>query len=131
MRYLLDTNAIIGLLRDDRSPLARRARHEQLDDLATSSIVVQELFFGAFKSRRPGHNLSTFDSLRFQVIDFDRDDARRAGLVRAELMARGMTIGPYDMLIAGHALARSLILVTHNTREFSRVAGLRIEDWEA
>jgi tRNA(fMet)-specific endonuclease VapC len=131
MRYLLDTNVIIGLLHDDRSPLAKRARHEQLDDLATSSIVVQELFFGAFKSRRPGPNLSIFDSLRFPVIDFDRDDARQAGLVRAELMARGTPIGPYDVLIAGHALARNLTLVTHNTREFSRVPGLRIEDWEA
>jgi tRNA(fMet)-specific endonuclease VapC len=111
--------------------LAQRARHEQLDDLATSSIVVQELFFGAFKSRRPGNNLSIFDSLLFPVIDFDRDDARQAGLVRADLMARGAPIGPYDVLIAGHALARNLTLVTHNTREFSRVAGLRIEDWEA
>ncbi len=131
MRYLLDTNVIIGLLRDDRSPLAQRARHEQLDDLATSSIVVQELFFGAFKSERPGHNLSIFDSLAFPIINFDRDDARQAGLVRAELVARGMPIGPYDVLIAGHAVARNLILVTHNTREFSRVPGLRIEDWEA
>jgi tRNA(fMet)-specific endonuclease VapC len=131
MRYLLDTNAIIGLLRDDRSPLARRSRREQLDDLATSSIVVQELFFGAFKSARPGPNLAVFDSLRFPVIDFDRDDARRAGLVRAELASRGTPIGPYDVLIAGQALARDLVLVTHNTREFSRVPGLRIEDWEA
>jgi tRNA(fMet)-specific endonuclease VapC len=131
MRYLLDTNAVIGLLRDDRSPLARRARYEQFDDLATSSIVVQELFFGAFKSQRPDHNLSVFDSLEFPVIDFDRDDARRAGLVRAELAARGTPIGPYDILIAGHALARNLTLVTRNTREFSRVPGLRIEDWEA
>jgi tRNA(fMet)-specific endonuclease VapC len=131
MRYLLDTNAIIGLLRDYRSPLARRARHERLEDLTTSSIVVHELFFGAFKSRRPDPNLAVFDSLKFPVIDFDRDDARRAGLVRAELVARGVPIGPYDVLIAGQALARDLTLVTHNTREFSRVAGLRIEDWQA
>lgn len=130
MRYLLDTNAIIGLLRDDRSPLATRARHERPNDLVTSSIVVQELFFGAFKSARPGPNLAVFDSLRFPVIDFDRDDARRAGLIRAELAVRGAPIGPYDVLIAGQALNRHLILVTRNTREFSRVSGLHIEDWE-
>jgi tRNA(fMet)-specific endonuclease VapC len=131
MRYLLDTNAIIGLLRDDRSPLARRARREHLDDLTTSSIVVQELYFGAFKSRRPVPNLDIFDSLSFLVIEFDRDDARQAGHVRAELVARGTPIGPYDILIAGQALSRGLILVTHNTREFGRVPGLQIEDWES
>lgn len=131
MRYLLDTNVIIGLLKDDRSALARRARHEHLDDLATSSIVVQELFFGAFKSRRPTINLAVFDSLKFPVLDFDRDDARQAGVIRAELSTRGVPIGPYDVLIAGQAVARDLTLVTRNTREFSRVPGLRLADWEA
>ena len=131
MRYLLDANAIIGLLKDDRSSLARRARHEQLDDLATSSIVVHELFFGAFKSHRPTPNLAVFDALRFPVIEFDREDARHAGLVRAELAARGTPIVPYDVLIAGQALSRGLTLITRNTREFGRVPGLRIEDWEA
>jgi tRNA(fMet)-specific endonuclease VapC len=130
MRYLLDTNAIIGLLRDDRSPLARRARYEHPDNLVTSSVVVQELYFGAFKSRRPVPNLSVFDSLQFPVIDFGRDDARQAGLIRAELAARGTPIGPYDGLIAGQALNRGLTLVTRNTREFSRVQRLQIEDWE-
>jgi tRNA(fMet)-specific endonuclease VapC len=130
MRYLLDTNAIIGLLREDRSPLARRARHEHPDNLLTSSIVVQELYFGAFKSQRPGPNLSVFDSLRFSVIEFDRDDARQAGLIRAELARRGTPIGPYDVLIAGQAVNHNLILVTRNIREFSRVSGLQLEDWE-
>ncbi|HWE76603.1 MAG TPA: type II toxin-antitoxin system VapC family toxin, partial [Stellaceae bacterium] len=121
MRYLLDANVIIKLLRDDRSPLARRIRRENLEDLATSSIVIHELFFGAFKSRRPAPNLAVFDALEFPVIEFDRDDARQAGLVRAELAARGTPIGPYDVLIAGQALTRDLTLVTRNIREFSRV----------
>jgi len=130
MRYLLDANAIIGLLRYDRSPLARRARHERLDDLSTSSIVIHELLFGAFKSQRPAPNLAIFDSLKFAVVDFDRDDARQAGLIHAELAVRGTPIGPYDVLVAGQALNRDLTLVTHNTREFGRVPGLRIEDWQ-
>lgn len=131
MPYLLDANAIAALLRDDRSPVALRVRHEPLANLAISSIVLHELFFGAFKSQRRGHNLAIFDALNFTVIEFNQDDARRAGLVRAELAVRGTPIGPYDVLIAGQALARSLTLVTHNTREFSRVPGLRIEDWQA
>jgi tRNA(fMet)-specific endonuclease VapC len=131
MRFLLDTNAVIALLRSNASGPAQRARQELPSDLATSSIVAQELFYGAFKSRRPVPNLAVFDALRFAVIEFDRDDARKAGEIRALLASQGRTIGPYDVLIAGQAVARDLILVTHNTREFSRVPGLQIEDWEA
>jgi len=86
---------------------------------------------GAFKSRHQRHNLDRLDRVHFPVLDFDRDDARQAGLIRAELSARGVPIEPYDVLIAGQAVARDLILVTRNTREFSRVPGLRIADWEA
>lgn len=75
--------------------------------------------------------MAVFDSLKFPVLDFDRDDARQAGVIRAELSTRGMPIGPYDVLIAGQAVARDLTLVTRNTREFSRVPGLRLADWEA
>jgi len=67
--------------------------------------------------------------LQFEVVEFDREDARQAGELRAALAAAGTPIGPY-VLIAGQALARSLILVTHNTGEFQRVPGLRFEDWE-
>jgi tRNA(fMet)-specific endonuclease VapC len=93
--------------------------------------VVHELFYGAFKSRRASHNVALVDALQFPVVEFDREDARLAGEIRASLSARGMEIGPYDVLIAGQAVARDMILVTHNTREFGRVPGLRIEDWEA
>lgn len=70
------------------------------------------------------------EALQFTFLDFDKDDARRAGAVRAELATAGTLIGPYDLLIAGQALSRNLILITRNTREFSRVSGLQIEDWE-
>jgi len=130
MRYLLDANAVIGLLKDAGSKLARRARRERPADIAISAIVAHELFYGAFKSRRAAQNSALIDSLQFAVIELDKEDARRAGEVRALLAAKGTPIGPYDGLIAGQAIARNLILVTHNTVEFGRVPGLRVEDWQ-
>jgi tRNA(fMet)-specific endonuclease VapC len=131
MRYLLDTNVAIALLRDGDSKPARRIRREKPRDVAVSAIVAHELFYGAFKSRRAAENVALIDALQFEVIEFDREDARQAGEVRALLAACGGTIGPFDVLIAGQALARNLTLVTHNTGEFGRVPGLAIEDWEA
>jgi predicted nucleic acid-binding protein/virulence-associated protein VagC len=82
------------------------------------------------QERAGERNVALVDGLRFGVLEFDRDDAREAGEVRAFLARRGTPIGPYDVLIAGQAKARGMVLVTHNTGEFSRVPGLRIEDWE-
>jgi len=130
MRYLLDANAVIALLNDAVSRLARRARREKPGDVAISAIVAHELFYGALKSRRTAQNIALVDALQFSVLEFDREDARRAGEVRAFLAAKGTPIGPYDVLIAGQALARDMILVTHNTDEFRRVKGLRVEDWQ-
>jgi tRNA(fMet)-specific endonuclease VapC len=131
MRYLLDTNAVIALLNDNTSKLARRARREKPSDIAISAVVVHELFYGAFKSRRATQNIASVDALQFAMIEFDKEDARQAGAVRALLASQGTPIGPYDVLIAGQAVARNMILVTHNTEEFERVPGLRIEDWQA
>jgi tRNA(fMet)-specific endonuclease VapC len=131
MRYLLDANAIIALLNDVISPLARRVRQESPEDLAIPAIVAHELFYGAYKSQRRSHNLALLDALQFAVLEFDKEDARQAGEVRALLAARGTPIGPYDVLIAGQALARGLTLVSRNTGEFTRVPGLQVENWQA
>jgi tRNA(fMet)-specific endonuclease VapC len=131
MRYLLDTNAVIAMLRDPASRPALRARQERVGDVAISAIVAHELFYGAFKSRRATHNVALVDALQFQVVEFDREDARQAGEIRAFLAARGTAIGPYDVLIAGQAVARNMVLVTHNTGEFQRAPGLQVEDWDA
>lgn len=128
-RYLFDTNAVIALLNDAESPLGRRARQHRPADICISSIVAHELFYGAFKSRRAVHNVALVDSLQFEVLEFDKEDARQAGQIRAQLALRGTPIGPYDVLIAGQAKARQLILVTGNADEFKRVEGLSIEDW--
>jgi tRNA(fMet)-specific endonuclease VapC len=69
------------------------------------------------------------DALQFPVLEFDQEDARQAGEVRVNLASKGTPIGPYDVLIAGQAKARKLTLVTHNTTEFQRVPGLKVEDW--
>jgi tRNA(fMet)-specific endonuclease VapC len=131
MRYLLDANAVIGLLNNTASKLARRARREKPGDLAISAIVAHELFYGAFKSQRTDRNVALVDALQFVVLEFDKEDARQAGWVRAFLADKGTPIGPYDVLIAGQAMARNMILVTHDSREFRRVPKLRIEDWQA
>lgn len=130
MGYLLDTNAVIALLNDSASRLARRLRRENPANVAVSAIVMHELFYGAFKSKRAKDNISLVDALRFTVVEFDKEDARSAGEVRAFLASKGAAIGPFDTLIAGQALSRDLVLVTHNTREFGRVPNLKIEDWQ-
>ncbi len=130
IRYLLDTNAVVALLRDKDSSAARRLRQHCPAEVGISSIVSHELHFGAFKSRWITHNVALIDGLRFETVDFDKEDSRHAGEIRAALSLRGMLIGPYDVLIAGQAKARDLILVTHNTAEFGRVSELRIVDWE-
>ena len=129
MNYLLDANVVIALLNDRDSRSAHRVRRHKPSDIGVSSIVVHELYYGAFKSRRTTHNVALIDALQFQVLDFDREDARQAGELRAFLASTGTPIGPYDVLIAGQAKARNLILVTSNTDEFRRVPGLRIQDW--
>src|ERR1700719_4213471 len=130
MRYLLDTNVVIGLLNDATSKLAQRTRREKPADIAISAVVAHELFYGAFRSRRAAQNVDLIDALQFTVLEFDKEDARQAGALRAVLASRGTPIGPYDVLIAGQALARNMILITHNTNEFGRVPGLQAADWQ-
>lgn len=128
---LLDTNAVISLVARRSEPLLQRVEASEPGSLAVSSVVAHELYFGAYRSERVAYNLETLRLLftDLAILDFDREDARVAGEIRAELKRRGTPIGPYDTLIAGQAKARGLTLVTNNTGEFSRIAGLRIEDW--
>ena len=127
--YLLDTNAVIAALKGHAGMLAHIKSHAP-QDVAISSIVAHELYYGAFRSERTRENLARVDALQFPVLEFDRDDSRCAGEIRARLASAGSPIGPYDVLIAGQALSRSLILVTRNGREFSRIGEVKIENWE-
>ena len=129
MRFLLDTNAVIAVLNGNPA-LHERLRKRDPQDFGLSVVVAYELYFGAFRSQRRAENLARVDGLRFETLDFTAVDARTAGLVRAELLVAGTPIGPYDTLIAAQALSRDLVLITHNSREFSQVRALKIEDWE-
>ena len=130
LRYLLDTSFCIELLRD-KTPGLRRRFAELSDDLCTSTVVLHELMYGVEKSTKPDENrkrVLEFAS-RLQVLDFDARAADHAGEIRANLTRRGCQIGAYDILIAAHARSLNLAVITGNLREFTRVEGLRCEDW--
>jgi len=128
--YLLDTNAVIGLL-EGQSRLLRNVHGRRPSDFGISAIVAHELYFGAHRGKRAAANLARIDALQFETVPFDREDARLSAAIRAELAARGTPIGPYDVLIAAQARSRDLILITRNVAEFSRIQGLKWEDWES
>jgi tRNA(fMet)-specific endonuclease VapC len=128
MAYLLDTNVVISIIDD---PAGKPARHLKLQppaEVSISAIVVHELYYSSYKSARVDHNLAIVDALQFQILEFDREDAQHAGDIRALLGKAGRAIGPCDVLIAGQARARALILVTDNISEFSRIPGLALEN---
>lgn len=130
MKLLLDTNVVIALIRLDTRVVQRLNQHDP-DDVAMSAICMFELTYGALKSARAAENLKVLGDVGMQALDITTDDARAAGQIRYQLERAGTLIGAYDVLIAGQALARDLTLVTRNTREFARVDGLRVENWEA
>ncbi|HEF5870020.1 TPA: type II toxin-antitoxin system VapC family toxin [Burkholderia cenocepacia] len=130
MKFLLDTNAVIAILKGEPAMLAR-LHAWQPADFGIPAIVAHELCYGAYKSQRAAANVARVEALQFEVVSFDTEDARHAGEIRAHLIAAGTPIGPCDALIAGQARARQLVLVTHDVREFERVPGLQFEDWLA
>lgn len=132
MIYLLDTNACITFLRNHDSTIARRLVALPRDSVVTCAVVNAELYFGAHRSNRAAHSLSLVAAFleNFRSLPFDDAAARIYGKLRADLATQGNLIGPNDLLIASIALTHQATLVTHNTGEFSRIAGLIIEDWE-
>jgi len=130
MRFLLDTNILIALSKQ-RPGLADKLEGIPADTILLSSVVVAEIEYGIAKSGRRQHNRRVFDALLsgFRVVPFDAAAARLYGPIRAHLERRGRLIGPYDLMIAAHAQAIDAVLVTDNTREFDRVAGLKTENW--
>jgi tRNA(fMet)-specific endonuclease VapC len=134
VNYLLDTNVCIEFINGTSEKVRlqfKRALHHHTS-LATSTIVVHELWYGVAKSElidRNARALAAFLSGDIVVLDYSAQDARAAAEIRAELERQGRRIGEYDTLIAGQAFARNLVLVTANTKEFERVKGLVVEDW--
>ncbi len=130
LRYMLDTDVCIRVLRD-RPASARERFNQEARGLCISSISLYELLYGAERSARPDHHRLEVErfAARLQVLPFDSDAAAHAADIRARLEEQGQPIGSYDVLIAGHARSRGLVVVSGNLREFSRVDGLRCEDW--
>jgi tRNA(fMet)-specific endonuclease VapC len=129
--YLLDTNACIAYLNDRNSMVARRLMAARPDEVFLCQIVKAELYYGAYKSSRREQNLALLQHFfgQFASLPFDDRAAEAYGRLRAELAARGTPIGPNDLIIAAIAVAHGATLVTCNTREFSRVSDLQVEDW--
>jgi len=132
--YLLDTNACIALINGTSD--AVRSRFDRASrtgaGIFVSSIAIYELWYGVYKSARGEFNMKRVRSFLagpISLIPFEPDDARSAGQIRAALEASGKPIGAYDILIAGQALSRKLVLVTASISEFSRVKNLEWEDW--
>ena len=135
MNYLFDTDTCISLL-DGREPEKQQnilTRMERLHrpEIFLSTVTVSELSFGVENSRFRKANLAALDAflLDFRVMPFDETAAREAGRVRAELEKKGQRIGALDTLIAAHAKSLGLPVVTNNVADFSRVRGLKVENW--
>src|SRR3954453_11220890 len=133
MIYLLDTNVCVEILRGRNLAVIRQLAATSASDVRLCSVVKAELFHGAHRSRDSQANLTKVEDFarQFTSLPFDDDAAHEYGRIRAELEASGAAIGPNDLLIAAIALVHGLTLVTHNTREFSNLAGLALEDWQS
>ena len=130
MTHLLDTDICVGLLRQ-RPGLAERLTQLAPSDCGVSQVTVYELLCGVGKARDPARERVKVDRFLSHIaeLSFDRAAAEAASAIRVDLERKGTVIGPYDLLIAGHAVANRLSLVTGNLAEFQRVSGLKLEAW--
>ncbi len=131
IRYMLDTDICIEIIGETSPAILASLRRRKVGSVAISSITLAELQCGVAKSRDPDRNRLALLSFvaPLEVLDFDDRAAGAYGPLRAKLERAGRPIGPLDTLIAAHALSAQLRLVTNNQREFSRVAGLHVENW--
>lgn len=132
MRYLLDTDTCIEILRGNRR-VRERLQSENPDDCGISVVSIFELFAGVERCRRPEEERRKVEAflVPLHVLPFDLDASHRASRIRWHLEKVGKPIGPYDLLLAAQALALDVFLVTGNSSEFSRIPGLQLENWTA
>jgi len=130
LKYMLDTNIVIYTIKNKPQEV-REAFKRHDGQMCISTVTLSELIYGAERSTQPEKNMEVVEGMaaRLEVLPFGSHDAAHFGQLRAELVSSGKTIGPYDMMIAGHARSNGLILVTNNGKEFNRVPGLRVENW--
>lgn len=132
MSYLLDSTVCVAFLRSGPSAVVRRIMEERRREITVCPVVRGELLYGAWRSPRPEHTIREVLGFLEPYVSLPFDDraADVYGRLRFEMARNGNAIGPNDMLIASIALVHGATLVTHNTREFARVRGLEIQDWE-
>ncbi|OGU42581.1 MAG: hypothetical protein A2X61_17130 [Ignavibacteria bacterium GWB2_35_12] len=132
MKYVFDTNICIRILKGDNPKILYKISQIDFNFIAIPSIVRYELYYGAYKSRNQKNTLKNLNEFLscFSDIPFDFESAEICGRIRSELEKKGTPIGPYDLMISSVTLSHDLILITNNTREFSRINDLKIEDWE-
>lgn len=131
MKYMLDTNIIIYLINHRSGKALKQFAKHKPGDLCISAITMAELEYGVYKSKQKSQNqlaLILFLS-RIKILPFDSKAATEYGIIRANLSQKGQLIGANDLLIAAHAKAKNLTLITNNTREFQRVKGLKLANW--
>jgi tRNA(fMet)-specific endonuclease VapC len=133
MRFMLDTDCCIALVKRKPAALLSRITSLAPGEAGVSAVTLAELRFGVAKSAERERNSQALDEflLPLEIADFDEAAAGSYGKVRAALEAVGRPVGPLDTLIGAHALSLGAILVTHNTREFRRIPHLAVEDWLA
>ena len=131
MKYLLDTDICIFMIRKRPEHVFARLREQAPGEVGISSITHSELCHGALKSAKPETNLAALEEFvaPLEVLPYDAEVGLFYASLRGVLERQGQPIGPLDTLIAAHGLSRDLIVVTNNTREFGRVQGLRVENW--
>lgn len=128
---MLDTDTCIAIIKKQPAQALRKLQGKSIGQVGVSSITLGELAFGAARSTKPKEASAALAEflLPLEIASFDGDAATTYGNVRASLARSGTPIGPLDTLIAAHAVTIDAVLVSHNTREFTRVEGLRLEDW--
>jgi tRNA(fMet)-specific endonuclease VapC len=128
--YLLDSNILIYLLKG-QGQVKQHLQSKSPQHIKVPAPALFELEYGTAKSQRPQLQRDFIDAvvLKFDILPLDYRSAKAAGVLRSGLEGKGNLIGPYDLLIAGIAIANDLTVITRNTREFARVPGLRVENW--
>lgn len=131
MKWMLDTDTCIAIIKRKPESALKKLRGKSIGQVGISALTLSELTFGVEKSNRrdEAHAALSEFVIALEIAAFESDAASAYGSVRASLEARGQPIGPLDTLIGAHAFSLDVTLVTHNTREFSRIEGLRLEDW--
>ena len=131
MRYMLDTNICIYVIKHKPKIVLQRLKAIDPEDVCVSTVTYAELVHGVEKSAAVEKNRLALSMLlaNIEILDFDVDAANCYGKIRADLEKKGTPIGPLDMMIAGHAQSLGYTVVTNNVKEFSRVSHLKIENW--